>query len=211
MIYRNIEQGTPEWFQLRCGKVTASNASDVKAKSRDGKSEGVTRKKYRTRIVVEWLTGQPVSEGYSNSAIEHGKETEALARAAYEIYTGNDVDQITFATHDEIEHYGASPDGLVGDDGLVEFKCPMSHTHYTYLSEGVVPAEYKDQMIAQCSVLKRKWVDFVSFDNRFPKEMQLFVVRFTPTEEMIKSFELEVLKFLEEAKQEHDKWRVKND
>jgi len=206
MIYKNIPQGTQEWLDLRAGHVTASNASAVKAKSKDGKTEGVTRRKYRTQIVTEWLTKQPIRSDFSSDAIEHGKETEALARSAYEVHTGNYVEEITFATHDTIEHFGASPDGLVGAEGLVEIKCPMSHTHYMYLSEGKVPYEYKDQMLAQCCVLKRKWVDFVSFDNRFPAHMELFVVRYEPTESEISDFEAEVIKFLEEAKTEFNKW-----
>lgn len=207
MIYTGIDQGTPEWHQLRCGKVTASNASDVKAKSRDGKTEGLTRKKYRTRIVVEWLTGKPASSSFKSEAMENGNEMEPIARAAYENHTQQFVDQITFATHDDIEHYGASPDGLVGTDGLVEIKCPMAHTHYDYITENRVPPEYIDQMIAQCSVLKRKWVDFVSYNDNFPSHMRLFIVRFTPTEDQIKSFESEVIKFLNEAKEEFSKWQ----
>ena len=209
MIHKDIPQGTPEWFALRCGHVTASNVSDCSAKSRDGKSEGVTRKKYRTRIVTEWLTGAPMESGFKSEAMEHGSETETLARSAYEAHSGEFVDQITFGTHDEIKNFGASPDGLVGSEGLVEIKCPMSHTHYSYLSDGKVPAEYKDQMIAQCSVLKRKWVDFVSFDNRFPPHMQLFVIRFEPTEEEIKSMESAVQEFLEECRKEYEKWLKK--
>ena len=206
MIYKDIPQGTPEWFALRCGHVTASNVSDCSAKSRDGKSEGVTRKKYRTRIVTEWLTQKPQESGFKSDAMDHGTETEPLARCAYEAHAGEFVDQITFAKHPEIENFGASPDGLVGDDGLVEIKCPMSHTHYTYLSDGKVPAEYKDQMIAQCVVLKRKWVDFISFDPRFPAHMQLFVVRFEPTSQEIQDTEEAVIKFLEECRAEYGKW-----
>jgi hypothetical protein len=206
MIYKDIPQGTPEWFALRCGHVTASNVSDCSAKGRDGKSEGVTRKKYRTRIITEWLTGKPMESGFKSDAMEHGNEMEAEARASYEAHALELVDQITFATHDTIENFGASPDGLVGSEGLVEIKCPMSHTHYAYLSDGKVPAEYKDQMIAQCAVLKRKWVDFISFDNRFPPHMQLFVVRFEPTEKEIADMENAVTEFLKECWTEYAKW-----
>lgn len=209
MIFKDIPQGTPEWFALRCGHVTASNVSDCSAKSRDGKGEGVTRKKYRTRIVTEWLTGSPVESGFKSDAMDRGNNVEPVARAAYEARVGDFVDQITFATHDEIKNFGASPDGLVGSDGLVEIKCPMSHTHYTYLSEGKVPAEYKDQMIAQCAVLKRKWVDFISFDDRFPAKMQLFVVRFEPSEKEISDMESAVVAFLDECRLEYDKWAQK--
>lgn len=206
MIYKDIPQGSPEWHFLRAGKVTASKVSDVKAKSRDGKGEGLTRRKYRIQLITEWLTGQPSGNTYTNEAMERGNEMEPIARAAYEAHTGQFVEQITFATHDDILCAGASPDGLVGDDGLVEIKCPNSHTHFNYITEGVVPTEYKDQMLWQCACMKRQWVDFVSFDNRFPVHMQLFVVRYTPTAEEIAALEAEVVKFLDEARTVFEHW-----
>jgi putative phage-type endonuclease len=206
MIHTHIEQGTPEWLALRAGCVTASSVSAVKAKSKDGKGEGITRRKYRIQIITEWLTGKPVGSTFTSSAIEHGKEMEPIARAAYEAETGNFVDQVTFVTRDDIEHFGCSPDGLINEDGLIEIKCPESHTHFGYLSAGVVPTDYKDQMLCQCLVTGRKWVDFVSFDNRMPPHLQLFIVRYEPTAEELAALEGEVIKFLTEAKAEYLKW-----
>ena len=209
MIYKDIEQGTPEWLALRAGCVTASNVSAVKAKSKDGKGEGITRRKYRIQIITEWLTGKPVSSGWTSAAIEHGKEMEPIARAAYEAETGNFVEQVTFVTRDDIEHFGCSPDGLVGEDGLMEIKCPESHTHFGYFSAGEVPNDYKDQMLCQCLVTGRKWVDFVSFDNRMPEHLQLFIVRYTPDPKDLADLEAAVIQFLTEAKAEYQKWSNK--
>ena len=202
-----IMQGSLEWLQMRAGHVTAGRTEDVKAfkrtKMADGTYkvvEGETRRKYKRRIALERIMGAPILEGYVSQEMQRGIDLEPVARAAYEAHTGNFVDQMSFAYHPRIKYFGASPDGLIGDDGLVEIKCPNTETHFGYLLDGVPPTKYHDQMIAQCACTGRKWVDFVSFDDRIPKpELQLFIVRFVPTEEQIRETEEAVIKFLAEV------------
>lgn len=191
-----MQQGSPEWFAARCGKVTASRISDIIAKTKTGPS--ASRKNYMAQLVAERLTGI-VEEGFTNAAMLHGTETEPLARAEYEIITGEMVDQVGFIDHPEIELSGASPDGLVSSDGMIEIKCPNTATHIEYFVSDVVPAKYKPQMTWQLACAKRQWVDFVSYDPRMPKRMQLFVKRFSPTYDEILSIENEVKIFLIEV------------
>lgn len=208
-----IMQGSMEWLRMRAGHVTAGRTEDVKAmkriKSDDGSYryvEGETRKKYKRRLALERIMEHPIMEGFVSQEMQRGIDLEPVARAAYEATTGNFVDQMAFAYHPSIKWFGASPDGLVGDDGLVEIKCPNTETHFGYLLDGVPPTKYHDQMIAQCACTGRKWVDFVSFDDRIPKEeLQLFVVRFTPTRDQIEETEKAVIKFLSEVDELYNK------
>ena len=201
----DIQQGSLEWLKMRAGHVTAGRTEDVKAKIKSG--EAAVRKKYKRRLALERLIGEPILDGYVSQPMMRGIELEPVARATYELVTGNMVDQMAFAYHPTIKWFGASPDGLVGSDGLVEIKCPNTETHIEYLEEGVPPAKYHDQMIAQCACTGRKWVDFVSFDDRLPEKLQLFIVRFVPTPEEIAETEEEVIKFLAEVDQLYMKWR----
>jgi hypothetical protein len=121
---------------------------------------------------------------------------EPVARAAYEAHTGTFITQTGFWLHSEIPFFGASPDGLVGDDGLIEIKCPKTPNHLRYRNEGKVPAKYKRQMICQILCTGRKWVDFVSFDNRVRDSKQLFIVRFEPTQKEIDEILKSVQSFL---------------
>jgi len=191
-----IEQGTPEWFALRLGKVTASRITDVLAKVKTG--EAVTREDYRTELVVQRLTNKP-SETFTNPAMEHGVAYEPIARITYEEKASVFVEQVSFVDHPTIEWFGCSPDGLVGEDGLIEIKCPSSKNHIKYLLGGKPPAKYVPQMQCQMAVTGRKWCDFVSYDPRLPEDLQLFVVRLERDEEYIKSMESEVQKFLSEV------------
>lgn len=191
-----IEQGTVEWHLQRLGKVTASRVADVLSKGRSGESAG--RKNYRTELVVQRLTGAP-GESFTNAAMEWGTANEPLARVAYEAEMGVFVNQVAFIDHPSIVHFGCSPDGLVGDEGLIEIKCPNSSTHIEYLTDDKPPAKYIPQMQCQMAVTGRKWCDFVSFDPRLPNDLQLFVVRLERDEEYIKAMEAEVEKFLSEV------------
>ena len=191
-----IEQGTPEWFAMRLGKVTASRVTDVLAKVKTG--EAVTREDYRTELVVQRLTNKP-SEPFTNAAMEWGVEQEPMARITYEAHANVFVEQVSFVDHPTIEWFGCSPDGLVGEDGLLECKCPSSKNHIKYLLGGKPPARYFPQMQCQMAVTGRKWCDFVSYDPRLPEDLQLFVVRLERDEEYIKSMEGEVQKFLSEV------------
>ena len=190
-----IEQGSPEWFAQRLGKVTASRVADVIAKTKTGYS--TSRDNYMAQLVCERMTGT-VAESYTNAAMAHGVETEPLARAAYESHADVLVDEVAMITHPTIEQAGASPDGLVGDDGLVEIKCPNSATHIDTLLSQSVPGKYNTQMQWQMACTRRKWCDFVSFDPRMPKELQLFVKRVDRDDAYIDMLEKEVVSFLKE-------------
>jgi putative phage-type endonuclease len=189
-----IIQGTNEWKQLRLGKATASRIKDIIAKTQKGYS--TSRDKYMTQLLLERLTGT-VAESYSDAAMAHGVEQEPFARAAYEAAKNVMVDQVAFVNHPTIEMAGASPDGLVNDDGLVELKCPMSHTHLESLLGGL-DDQYKTQVNWQMACTGRKWTDLCSFDPRFPAELQLVIKRFERDDAYIATLEKEVIKFLTE-------------
>lgn len=193
-----VEQQTPEWLQMRCGMVTASRVADVLAKRKTGTGELKCRADYRTEIICECLTGRS-AEHYVTPAMEWGIETEPVARSAYEMRLDTEIKPGGFAIHDQIGRFGASPDGLIGDDGLVEIKCPTTATHIEYIIAGVIPEEYQPQMLAEMACTGRAWCDFVSFDPRLPKKLQLFIRRFPRDDKRIAAMEAEVLTFLEEV------------
>jgi putative phage-type endonuclease len=190
-----IAQRTDEWFKQRLGKVTASKVSDVIAKTKTGYS--ASRENYSTQLTLERLTGQQ-AEFYTNAAMEWGTATEPQARSAYEIYREVFVDEVGFIDHPTIAMSGASPDGFVGDDGLVEIKCPESKTQMETLLSQKVPSKYQPQMQWQMACTGRKWCDFVSFDPRMPENLQIFVQRVERNDLYIKMLEEEVTLFLAE-------------
>jgi putative phage-type endonuclease len=188
-----IEQGSPEWKSLRCGKVTASRVADVVAKTKTGYS--ASRANYLAQLIAERLTGTP-AETYTNAAMQHGTETEPEARAAYEFYQGVTVEQIAFVPHPKIDQAGASPDGLVNADGLVEIKCPNTATHLETLLGQAVPGKYDTQIQFQLACTGRKWCDFVSYDPRMPEHMRLFIKRVARDDKRINELETEIAGFL---------------
>ncbi len=193
-----IQQGTEEWHQLRLGKVTASRVADILAKTKSGAS--ASRGNYLIELALQRVT-KTIEESYSNSAMEWGVATEPQARVAYEVSTGNFVDQIAFVNHPTIEGFGCSPDGLVGE-GLIEIKCPNSATHWSYIKANEPPQKYIIQMQAQMSVTKAKWCDFVSFDPRMPERSQLLIVRVNRDDEFIAEMENDIKQFLSEVEAE---------
>ena len=195
------EQGTPEWFADRLGKVTASRLADVLAKTKIGYS--ASRTNYMTQLVLERIT-QTRAESFSSAAMAWGNEQEVFARAAYEAQTGQMVEEVGFIQHPDIEDAGASPDGLVGDDGMVEIKCPTSSTALecwlTHAQGGnPVDARYYAQMQWQMRCANRSWCDYVVFDPRMPAKAQLFVFRVQRNAEFLKIAEDEVITFLTEV------------
>lgn len=191
-----VEQGTPEWFAQRCGKATASRISDIVAKTKTGYS--ASRANYMAQLVVERMT-QTVGESYSNTAMEWGTENEPFARAAYEAKTGNLVDQVGSIDHPTIPMSSASPDGLIGEDGCLEIKCPNTSTHIDTLLGAEPVKKYYDQVQWQMRCTDRKWCDFVSYDPRMPAHLQLFVKRIERNDIYIAELENEVVQFLSEV------------
>lgn len=191
-----IEQGSDEWFAQRIGLVTASRMNDVMATIKSG--EAAVRKNYRAQIIAERLTGVK-ADSFTSAAMEWGVSNEPIARAMYEVSTGADVDKVGLVLHPVIKMTGASPDGFIGEDGLIEIKCPNTATHIDYLLGGVVPAEYKNQMLWQMECTDRKWCDFASFDPRMPDDMQLYVIRYHRDEDKLLELRAGVLKFIGEV------------
>jgi putative phage-type endonuclease len=190
-----IEQGTPEWFAQRVGKVTASRIADVLAKGRSGPS--MTRAAYMAELIAETLTGQPANPFAGNADTERGIELEPEARATYEVHTGRMVQAAPFVVHPAIERSGASPDGYAGE-GLLEVKCPRTHTHLEYLLAGEPPSKYVPQMAWQCACTGRPWVDFASYCPAMPEDLRLFVVRYEPSMAYLQEMEAAVRDFLGE-------------
>ncbi len=193
-----IIQGSADWFAARAGKVTASRVSDVIAKTKSGAS--ASRATYMGQIIAERLTGL-MAESFSSGPMKWGIETEPQARAAYTFYRDQDVVEMGFANHPTIQWAGASPDGLVGDNGLVEIKCPNTATHIETLLGQSVPSKYVTQMQFQMACTGRAWCDFASFDPRMPEDMQLFVKRVDRDNAMIAEHEAEIIAFLAEVEE----------
>jgi putative phage-type endonuclease len=192
-----MEQRSDEWFTARLGKITASRINDVMATIKSG-GESSSRKNYRAQLVVERLTGQK-ADSYTNGAMMWGTEQEPFARQSYEFFTGNDVVEVGFIEHPTIEMSGASPDGLVGDDGMIEIKCPNTATHIDWLLAGVVPSEHVKQMQWQMECMDREWCDFVSYDPRLPVDLQLFIIRCERDYVLLNEIRAAVIKLLSEV------------
>lgn len=177
-----LVQGTPEWRQARAGNITASRAKDAIDMKKPVKNkpaeETQKRADYRTEIICERLTGAPYPR-HVTWEMQWGIDHEADARTAYELDKGVFVDQVGFVMHPTIARFGCSPDGFVGEKGMVQFKCPTTATHVEWWQKGIVPVEHIPQLAAELSCNpERDWIDFCSFDPRLPEWLQLFIRRF---------------------------------
>ena len=188
-----VLQGTPAWFEQRRGKVTASRIADLMAKTKSGYS--TSRQNYLMQLLCERLTGK-IEESYKSAAMQRGNDLEAEARNWYQLETGESVEEVSFIDHPKINFAGASPDGLVGAEGLIEIKCPNTATHIETLRKKEPIDRYYKQMQWQMAVTGRKWCDFVSFDNRLPDNLAYFCKRIPRDETVIQEIEQEVQAFL---------------
>lgn len=193
---QELVQGSPEWIAARVGSVGASRISDIIAKTKTGYS--TSRANYAAELVAERLTGAP-AERFTNAAMAWGTEKEPDARAAYEFIHDVTVELVGIVKHPKIAGAHASPDGYIGDTGLIEIKCPLTATHIDTLLRGQVPDKYEVQMLWQMACTGRAWCDYVSFDPRLPPHLQLFVKRVHRNEPRIKELEDEVSAFLREV------------
>jgi putative phage-type endonuclease len=191
-----IEQGTPEWHALRCGKVTASRVADVMRSGRGGKPSA-SRSRYMGELVTERLTGNP-TQTFKSADMQWGTETEDEARSAYSFVHSAEITPVAFVDHPRIGMSGASPDGLISHFGLIEIKCPASHTHIETILGSPIDQDYITQMQWQMACTGRLVCDFVSYDPRMPEEMRLHVVRVLRDEVAITKMEKEVVKFIQE-------------
>lgn len=203
-----MEQRTDEWFSARLGKVTASRIADVCARTKTGWGAG--RKNYMAELVAERLTGTR-QEGFTNAAMQWGTDQEPEARIAYEFYRDASVAETGFVPHPSIADTGASPDGLVGDDGLVEIKAPNTATHLETLLGAELPQKYFFQIQWQLACTGRTWCDFVSFDPRLPESMRLHVERVKREDIVIAALEKDVTAFLNELRDTVHRLKAKYD
>lgn len=206
-MIHDVIQGTPEWHALRCGRVTASRVADIVRKTKTGYS--TSRANYMAELIAERLTGTS-AEGFKSAAMQWGTDTEPQARAAYELMRDCDVQQVGFVIHHSIDRAGASPDGLVGLDRLVEFKCPLTATHLDTLLGSSIPSDYITQMQWQMACMpERKVCDWVSFDPRLPASMQLFIQPVQRDNAIIAMLEKEVTAFLAEIEMKLQQLRAR--
>lgn len=190
-----MDQRSEEWVQIRLGKVTASRIADVTAKT--AKGWAASRANYMAELLTERLTGTP-RESFTNAAMQWGTDMEPQARRIYEFMEGVEVQEVGFAVHPTIEMSGASPDGLVGETGLVEIKCPNTATHIETLLGASIDGKYIKQMQWQMACTGREWCDFVSFDPRLPERMQIYIQRVKADAAMMWEIEQAVREFLSE-------------
>ncbi|WP_151738830.1 lambda exonuclease family protein [Acinetobacter junii] len=194
----NILQRSDDWYAERCGKVTASRVKDLNAKPSKGKALnalGLT-------ILAERLTGVQ-KETPTNFYMQWGIDNEPHAIAAYENETGFFVNGTGLIDHPFVEMFGASPDGLVGENGQIEVKCPDTTTHLNTLLTKEVPEEYIPQIASQLACTRREWCDFVSYDPRLEPELQIIIIRVFAKDLNIEGLERDVRAFnraIEEAK-----------
>lgn len=188
----NQAQDSQDWMLARAGKFTASRAADLMARTKSGPS--AARTNLIATLVAERITGQPV-EGYRNAAMERGIELEGEARDAYSFHTGNAVVETGFIACGWLPSTGCSPDGLVGDGGLLEIKCPSAMgKHLGALLTGAHAVEYRWQLQHQLMVTGWEWVDAASYDPRWPEHLQLAICRVQRDEEAIKELAAEIIK-----------------
>lgn len=193
-----MEQRSTEWFAARLGCVTASRVKDVMASGRGG-APSATRKNYMMELLCERLTGKQGGMDLSrNAAVQRGVELEPFACMAYEADKGVIVGETGLVMHPTIARFGASPDGLVGTDGVLEIKCPNTATHIATMQSGSHDPQYEWQMLAQMSCTRRGWADFVSYDDRLPEALQYVCHRFERDFKRIREMESEIKVFLEE-------------
>ena len=188
-------QGSDEWLAARAGRVTASRVADLMARTKTG--WGASRANYMAELVAERLTGTPAAR-FTNDAMRWGTDTEPMARETYAFAHDVEIEETGLVMHPTIADFGASPDGLIGTDGLLEIKCPQTATHIDTLLSGSVPEKYRTQMQAQMACTGRAWCDFVSFDPRMPAEMQMWVQRVERDDKAIADMEAAVAEFLSE-------------
>ena len=198
----NMEQRSAEWFSVRLGKATGSRIADVVGKTKDGKRYLAARANYMSELLCERLTGV-VQTNFVSREMQWGIDNEEPARKLYMKRKGVDVKLMGFVTHPFFVDSGCSPDGLIRDDGMVQFKCPLTTTHLEYLLSNEVPEEYVPQMQWEMACTGRSWSDFVSFDPRLPDHLSMYIKPLPRDSNYINTLENEVAKFLAELQEKY--------
>jgi len=192
------KQLSAEWFAQRCGKVTGSHIVDVLDRRKDG-ADAAARAAYKSRLIAEILTGNPYEGNFVSEEMRWGIEQESSARAEYEVRRELMVEQVGLVLHPEIERASCSPDGLVGEEGGLEIKCPKTSTHIKWMLAGVVPPEHEPQMAFCMACTGRHWWDFASYDPRLPRRYQFFTVRLPRDQKRIAEINYAAVEFLAEV------------
>jgi len=173
MKYYDINQNSEEWFDMRSGRITSSAVAKVMANF--GKAFGEPAKAYAAHIALERFNGKKIEKDYyTSSVMERGTELEPVARNEYEI---NEMVEVKNGGFFEKDTLGDSPDGLVGENGVIEIKCVIPSTHFKTLKKGGYPSSYKWQIHFHMLVTGRDWCDFISYCPDFPEAKQLYVFR----------------------------------
>lgn len=193
-----MEQRSLEWWQARCGKVTASRIGDVMARTQKG--WGAPRKHYLAEKVAERITGKPRDQR-KVASLDHRLELEPDARAAYEFYSDNVVELVGFIEHPRIPNAGASPDGRVLPKGGLEIKAPDEEAHIEILTAQTIDLGYLYQMQFNMACAEADWWDFASFNPNMPEELKLYVQRVERDDVLIATIETNVIEFLAEVDQ----------
>lgn len=193
------DQRSADWYKARAGCITASRFKDVIARGKSGYLKA--RSDYLMEIVTERLTGEPIMKSWGNSG-EYGTSMEDYARLAYEAETGIMVLESDFILHSTLSNVGCSPDGLIGEEGGEETKCPSSSlVHLTTILNDEMPPEHMPQVQGNMACTGRAWWDFVSYDGRMPDYLRLFITRIERDNDYIKNLENEIKKFDKEVSQ----------
>ncbi|NTU49483.1 MAG: YqaJ viral recombinase family protein [Desulfobulbaceae bacterium] len=199
METQDIIQGSALWHEARCGSIGATAINDIMSTGKGG-AESAGRKNYRAAKVCERLTGL-TAENYVNAAMQRGTDLEPMARDAYSFLKGVEVAQVGLIKHPRLSFSHASPDGLIGDDGMIEIKVPSPANHIEYLLAGEVPSIYVKQLQWQMACTGRKWNDFCSYCPELPEEMQLFIKRLDRDDKLIAEMESAVFSFNDSVEQ----------
>jgi len=199
----DIAQRSAEWFESRRGLVTASRIKDIAKKQKNG-SFYATRETYKNQLIAEIITGVSVKIPTSD-AMQHGIDTEDMARKEYSEIVWDDVVEAPFVKHPRIERSGASPDALVGIEGLLEVKCPTTVTHVLTLRENKMPEDHNYQVQWQMACTGRKFCDFMSYDPRLPEQYRIYLERIDRDDLFIAQLEEIVVNFLKEVDEEISK------
>ena len=203
----NAPQLSMGWFQAHAGVVSGSYMSDVLNFTQKG-APGASRKTYMRTKLAELLTGIAIQDNYVSKEMLDGIEREPAGKAAYELQEGAMLDEVGFCLHDSIPRFGGSMDGLLGEDGFIELKCPKAGTHLQWILDGVVPEDHVDQIDAYFSINGRVWCDFVSYCPMFPKQLQLMVIRRERNEAAISWIENAVIAFNREIDEKIERLRA---
>ncbi len=191
MIVSSMKQGSDEWYRARLGVVTASNFKAILTKG-----SGKTRANYMRRLAHEIITGSPAPQSFESSAMQRGNDLEPQARDVYQKKTGLNVQEVGIAYLDHTKRIAASPDGLIAEEGGLEIKCPLPHTHEKYLQEGKIPHIYIPQVQGNLWVTGRKWWDFVSYAPEFKQNTMIH--RIYRDEAYIKRLSTEIFRFIDD-------------